>query len=324
KVYSLVPGATYSQRYTPRGERETLWGRRRRIAIVPVLGSIAGGKSREDPLGATRIAGAETVVLALQRAQMDPSVVAILLRVDSGGGDVLASDLMYRAVLEAKKRKPVIASMGDVAASGGYYVAMGADEILANPTTITGSIGVFYLKPALKGLLGDKLGVNQESISRAPLADLLDPWRPWTPEEQTAVQAWVNQTYDDFITYVAEARKLDKEKVDAIARGRVWSGRDAHARGLVDRLGGFAEAAEAARMRAKVDPTEDLDLVVFGEPRGLLSSLGGEPNVLSGLLPQPAPALPPGMQAILRETGLTTGWLEPGMKAQLPFSLRVQ
>jgi protease-4 len=323
KVRELAPGASYAEGYSPRTEREQYWGTRRRIAIVPVLGNIAGGKSREDPLGATRIAGAETVVLALQRAQSDPSVVAILLRVDSGGGDVLASDLMYRAVVEARQRKPVIASMGDVAASGGYYVAMGADEIYANPTTITGSIGVFYLKPALKGLLGDKLGMNQESITRSPMADLLDPWRPWTPEEQATVQSWVNQTYDDFITYVAEARKLDKAKVDEIARGRVWSGKDAHARGLVDQLGGFAEAVEAARARAKVEAVEELDLVVYGESRGLLSALGGEPNVLSGLLPQPTPALPPGIQALLRETGLTTGVLEPGMKAQLPFTLRI-
>jgi protease-4 len=324
KVRELAPGASYAENYSPRTERERHWGSRRRIAIIPVLGTIAGGKSREDPLGASRIAGAETVVLALQRAQEDPSVVAILLRVDSGGGDVLASDLMYRAVLEAKARKPVIASMGDVAASGGYYVAMGADEILANPTTITGSIGVFYFKPVLKGLLGDKLGMNQESISRAPLADMLDPWNPWTPEEQTAVQSWVDQTYDDFITYVATARKLDKAKVNELARGRVWSGKDAHARGLVDRLGGFAEAAEAARTRAKVEPGEELDLVVYGEPRGLLSALGGEPNVLSGLLPQPTPVLPPGMQALLRDSGLTTGMLEPGMKAQLPFTVRIQ
>lgn len=323
KVRELAPGATYAENYSPRSERETRWGIRRRIAIIPVLGTIAGGKSREDPLGASRIAGAETVVLALTQAQEDPSVVAILLRVDSGGGDVLASDLMYRAVLEARRRKPVIASMGDVAASGGYYVAMGADELLANPTTITGSIGVFYLKPSLKGLLGDKLGVNQETLPRAPLADLMDYWRPWTPEEQAAVQSWVNQTYDDFITYVAEARKMEKDKVDAIARGRVWSGKDAHARGLVDRLGGFADAVEAARKRAQVDASEELDLVVYGEPKGLFASLGGEPNVLTRLLPQPQPTLPPGMQTLLRQLGLTAEALEPGMKAQLPFSLRI-
>lgn len=323
KVLGLAPGASFSENYSPRSERETRWGTRRRIAIVPVLGTIAGGKSREDPLGATRIAGAETVVLALQQAQEDPAVVAIVLRVDSGGGDVLASDLMYRAVLEAKKRKPVIASMGDVAASGGYYAAMAADEILANPTTLTGSIGVFYLKPALRGLLGDKLGVNQESLSRAPLADLMDFWRPWTPEEQRAVQAWVDSTYDDFITYVAAARKLEKAQVDAIARGRVWSGKDAHARGLVDRLGGFAEAVTAARTRARVDASEDLDLRVYGEARGLLSSLGGEPGVFARLLPEPQPTLLPGMQALLRETGLTPGLLEPGLKAALPYTLTV-
>ncbi len=325
KVRELAPGARYAEDYSPRGEREERWGRRRRIAIIPVLGAIAGGRSREDPLGSTRIAGAETVVLALQRAQEDPSVVAIVLRVDSGGGDVLASDLMYRAALEARQHKPVIASMGDVAASGGYYVSIGADEILANPTTITGSIGVFYLKPALEGLLGDKLGMNQESLPRAPLADLLDSWRPWTPEEQAAVQAWVDRTYDDFITYVAEARKLEKAQVDAVARGRVWSGKDAHARGLVDRLGGFIEAVEAARTRAKVAPSEELDLVVYGEPVGLLSSLGGEPNVLTRLLPEPpAPALPPGLRGVLGQVGQASGWLEPGLKAQLPFSLTVR
>jgi protease-4 len=264
------------------------------------------------------------VVLALLRAQEDPSVVAIVLRVDSGGGDVLASDLMYRAVLEAKKHKPVIASMGDVAASGGYYVAMGADEIFAHPTTITGSIGVFALKPALQGLLGDKLGVNQESLPRSPTADMLKLWRPWTPAEQATMQAWVDSTYDDFITYVAQARKMEKAKVDSIARGRVWSGKDAYARGLVDKMGGFVEAVVAARARANVEASEELDLRVYGEPRGLFSSLGGEPSVMDQLLPSPQPTLPPGVQSLVRETGLTEGWLQPGLKAALPFSLTIE
>ncbi len=249
-------------------------------------------------------------------------MVAIVLRVDSGGGDVLASDLMYRAVLEAKKRKPVIASMGDVAASGGYYVAMGADEILADPTTITGSIGVFYLKPALKGLLGDKLGVNRESISRAPLADLMDPWRPWTPEEQTAVQAWVDATYDDFITYVAEARKLDKEKVDAIARGRVWSGQDAHARGLVDQLGGFARGGRGGTHAGQGGPRRGAGPGRLRRAEGPALRAGrGAERAERPAASSRAPALPPGLQALLRESGLTTGWLEPGMKAQLPFTV---
>ena len=326
KLKKLVPGASYDPTYSPRDERERRWTGRRRIAVVPVLGTIAGGKSRKSPLGGEAVAGAETVALALERAQRDPSVAAIVVRVDSGGGDVLASELMYRAVLEAKKHKPVIASMGDVAASGGYYTAMGADEIWASPTTLTGSIGVFYFKPALRGLLGDKLGVNQESITRAPMADVLDPWKPWTEAEQKAVQAWVDAAYDDFITQVATARKLDKAKVDAVARGRVWAGTAAREHGLVDAMGGLTDAVEAARKRAKVPAGEELDLVVMGDARGLFSSLGGEPGIDASLLPELnlEPSLPPGVQALVREAGLDAPWmLEPGLKAVQPYSLRV-
>jgi protease-4 len=325
KLEALAPGAHYDPYYAPRDEREPRWSGRRRIAVVPVLGTIAGGKSRQSPLGGEAIAGAETVALALERAQRDPSVVAIVVRVDSGGGDVLASELMYRAVLEAKKEKPVIASMGDVAASGGYYASMGAHEIWASPTTLTGSIGVFYLKPVLRGLLGDKLGVNRETISRAPMADLLSTWKPWTESEQKAVQAWVDSAYDDFITQVSASRGLEKAKVDSMARGRVWSGAAAKERGLVDSLGGLVEAVEAARKRAGVPASEELELVVLGESRGLLSSPGGEPGVLAGLLPSPEPVLPPGVRALVQEAGLDAPWMvESGLKALQPFSLTVR
>lgn len=325
KLRALVPGASYDPYYSPRGEREARWSGRRRIAVVPVLGTIAGGKSRKSPLGGEVVAGAETVALALERAQRDPSVVAIVLRVDSGGGDVLASELMYRAVLEAKKYKPVVASMGDVAASGGYYTAMGADEIWASPTTLTGSIGVFYIKPALRGLLGDKLGVNEEIITRAPMAALLNPWKPWTEAEQKAVQAWVDSAYDDFITQVSVSRKLDKAKVDAVARGRVWAGVAAMEHGLVDSLGGLMDAVASARKRAGVPAQEELDLTVMGEARGLFSSLGGEPGVDARLLPSPEPVLPPGLQALVRDSGLESVLLlEPGLKALQSFTLSVR
>ncbi len=325
KVTELVPGGRFSTTYAPRNEREGRWGRRRRVAVVPVLGTISGGRSREDPLGFSQIAGAETVVRALERAQGDPSVVAIVLRVDSGGGDVLASHLMYQAVLEAAKHKPVIASMGDVAASGGYYAAMGAHEVLALAPTITGSIGVFYIKPALQPLLGGMLGIHQESLPRAPLADMFGMWRPWTPQEQAAAQAWVDASYDVFITEVAARRKLDKTKVDAVARGRVWSGQDALARGLVDRLGGLPEAIDAARQRAGVAPDEDLDVVILGEARGFFSGLGGEPGVRAALslLPEPPPALPEPLRALARSAGLNLELLQPGMKAMMPFTLAV-
>lgn len=324
KLKALVPGASYDPTYAPRDEREGRWTGRRRIAVVPVMGTIAGGKSRKSPLGGEAVAGAETVALALERAQSDPSVVAIVVRVDSGGGDVLASELMYRAVLEAKKHKPVIASMGDVAASGGYYAAMGADEIWASPTTLTGSIGVFYMKPALRGLLGDKLGVNQEVITREPMAALLNMWNPWTEAEQKTVQAWVDASYDEFITQVAASRKLDKAKVDAVARGRVWAGAAAKERGLVDSMGGLTDALAAARKRAGVPAQEELELTVVGEAHGLLSSPGGEPGV-AGVLAAQQPELPPALRALVRESGLESAWaLEPGLKAVQPFTLSVR
>jgi protease IV len=265
------------------------------------------------------------VALALERAQWDPSVAAIVVRVDSGGGEVMASDLMYRAVVEARKHKPVIASMGDVAASGGYYAAMGADEIWASPTTLTGSIGVFFMKPALRGLLEDKLGVTRESVSRAPLPDLVNLWRPWTEPERRAMQGWVDSAYDDFITQVALSRKLDKERVDAIARGRVWTGTAAHERGLVDSLGGLMDAVEAARKRAGVPATEEVELKVMGDARGFLSSLGGEPGVSTSPLSTSEPLLPPGVRAFVREAGLDSPWmLEPGLKAVQPYTLTVR
>ncbi|XXF75999.1 signal peptide peptidase SppA [Myxococcaceae bacterium GXIMD 01537] len=329
EVDKWLPGASYRPDYSPRDERDTQWGRPRKLAIVPVLGTIAGGRSRRSPLGGDAIAGAETVVRALQRAQDDPNVVAIVVRVDSGGGDVLASDLMYRAVLEARKKKPVVASMGDVAASGGYYAAMGAEEIFALPTTLTGSIGVFYLKPAVEQL-GRKLGVNREALTRAPLADMFDIWAPWTPAQQKAAQAWVDDSYDNFITEVAASRKLDKQTVDGLARGRVWAGKPAQERKLVDQLGGLVEALAAARKRAGVSPTEELDVAVYGEPAGFFSSFDGEPGVLARLLPEalgapPPPVLPEGVRALAAEAGLTAPeLLEPGMKAQLPFSLSVR
>lgn len=326
KVRELVPEGRFSATYAPRDEREGRWGRRRRIAVVPVLGTISGGRSREDPLGFSQLAGAETVIRALEQARADPSVVAIVLRVDSGGGDSLASYLMYQAVLDAAKDKPVIASMGDAAASGGYYAAIGAHEVLALGTTLTGSIGIFYPKPALQGLLGDKLGVYQESHPRAPLADIFALWRPWTPEEQAAAQAWAEASYDLFITEVAARRKLDKAQVDAVGRGRVWSGQDALARGLVDRLGGLQDAVESARQRAGVPADEDLDVVVVGEARGFLSGLGGEPGVQAALslLPHPPPALPESLRALAREAGLDWERLRPGLKAMMPFTLTVE
>jgi protease-4 len=305
RVQEQIPGARFEGRYSPAAMRDEAWGNRRRIAIVPVIGSISGGKSRRDPLGDGMIAGAETVVRALGQAAADPSVAAIVVRVDSGGGEGLASSLMYQAVLEAKKKKPVVASMGDYAASGGYYASMGADEIFASPATLTGSIGVFLIKPVLGGLL-NTLGASQQTLTRGKYADQDTEWRAWTPEERQIHQKWVDAFYDAFITEAARSRKMKKEDLDRIARGRIWSGADARARGLVDRMGGLHDAIASARARAGIPEGEEVELTVLGEPQGVLSALGGEEGVLArlagSLLPEAA-AVPP----LLAELGLSLG-----------------
>ena len=323
---TLVADARWSGPYRPPSP-ERRWGEPRRIAVVSILGTITGGPSRSDPLGFSRSAGSDTIERVLRDAESDPRVAAIVVRVDSGGGDGLASDIMYRAVLRARTRKPVIATMGDTAASGGYYAAMGADWVLAQPTTLTGSIGVFVLKPALEGL-GKKLGINVETLKRGPSAEILGLYRPWTPAEQAAAQRWVDGFYAQFVDDVAQSRRMQPAQVDALARGRIWSGEDAKARGLVDSLGGFPEAVAEARRRAGVPQDEELLLVTYGAPTGLLGALGGENGVLTTLGLEGSPAGAPQAEALQRlatQIGVPSLFLlEPGLKAALPFELRLQ
>ncbi len=321
-------GATLAEKYEPFGPVRGEWGRRKRVTVIPVIGNIAGGKSRDEGLGFAQIAGAETVVKALEEAADDPKVAAIVMRIDSGGGDALASDLMYRAVLAAKKKKPVVASMGDVAASGGYYAAMGANEIWAAPTTLTGSIGIFFMKPALGGL-ANKLGIRNETLQRGELSNLLSGFDPWTEAEQRAAQKWVDAFYKDFITEVGASRNLPVEKVDDIARGRVWSGADAKRIGLVDQLGSFGEALRSARRLGGIAEWEDLELEIAGEPSSMFNSLGRVEAKLGvappAVLLRPLDALDPATGAALRELGVAPSVLfEPGLKAMLPFGVRAR
>ena len=323
---ALVPEGRWAGPYWPPAP-ERRWGEPRRIAVIPIIGSITGGKSRSDPFGFGRSAGSDTVQRALHDAESDPRVAAIVLRVDSGGGDASASDIMYRSVLRARARKPVVASMGDSAASGGYYAAMGADWVFAEPTTLTGSIGVFVLKPALEGL-AHKLGINVETLRRGPMSEILGLMRPWTAVEQAAAQRWVDEFYAGFVREVARNRKLETPAVDTVARGRIWSGSDALARGLVDALGGLPEAIAEARRRAGVPESEELTLVTYGGPVGVLAALGGENGVLTQLGvtagERDAPE-PEALQRLAREVGLPSLFLlEPGMKAALPFEIQVR
>ncbi len=249
------------------------WGPRPAIAVVRVAGAITNGKSRSEPFGIGGVAGAETIAQLVKQAAGSRDVAAIVLRVESPGGDGLASDLIWREVMQARRAgKPVIASMGDLATSGGYLVSLAADAIVAEPSTLTGSIGVFAVKPDLSGLLG-KIGVNAVTLKRGQHADLESFTRRWTEEERKLVERQVLAFYDLFLTRVAEGRHLPKDAIDRIAGGQVWTGAQALERGLVDRLGTFEDALLLAKEKAGYPPGEDLEIRPFEQERGILSEL---------------------------------------------------
>jgi protease IV len=223
------------------------WGPRPYVAVVRVEGAIASGRSRTEPLSGMAIAGSETLEPLLRRLARDDSVKAIVVRVESPGGDGFASDLIWHALQEARQKgKPVVASLGDVAASGGYLVAAGADAIVAEPSTLTGSIGVFVLKADLSGLLA-KLSLNVAADQRGANARIASAVKPWSPEERKLVERQVEAFYGEFVAKVADGRRLPREEVERVAQGRVWTGEQALARRLVDRLGTLADAVALAR-----------------------------------------------------------------------------
>ena len=286
---------------------------RPKIALVYAVGEIVGGESHGSPLGGS-FAGSDTVGHALREAGEDDDVRAILLRVDSPGGSGTASDVIWREVQKARKSKPVIVSMGDLAASGGYYISMGSDGIVAQPGTITGSIGVFGGKFSLRGLY-DKIGVNKEILKRGQHADLFTEFRPWTDEERGKVREMMTAFYKEFVTKAAEGRKKKYEEIDAIAQGRVWTGKEALQYGLVDRLGGMDVAVSLAKERAGIRKDQEVRLVVLPERKGLLETLlERQEEGVDTLLPRD-------LRAVLRWAQV----LNDGRPvARLPFDLRVR
>jgi protease IV len=221
-----------------------------KVALVTVAGAIQQGRSRRSPLPAGAAAGSDTVGAALRSAAADPAVRAVVLRVDSPGGSYVASDVIWREVGQLRRAgKTVVASMGDVAASGGYFVAMGADAIVAQPGTITGSIGVFSGKVVTAGLL-ERLGIGTDAVAEGRHARMFSPRVGFDEEQWRQLEQWLDRVYEDFVGKVAQGRRMSPERAHELARGRVWSGADAYERGLVDELGGLERAAELARGRA--------------------------------------------------------------------------
>ncbi len=233
------------EEYASNGEKDkTSSGNR--IAVVYANGEIISGEGNDETIGSERISR------AIRKARTDNKVKAVVLRVNSPGGSALASDVIWREVLLTKKIKPVIVSMGDVAASGGYYIACAADSIFAQPNTITGSIGVFGIVPNMQKFFNDKLGITFDGVKTGRFADLGNVSRPLTDAEKMILQQEVNKTYNTFTRKVADGRKRSQAYVDSIGQGRVWSGTEALQNGLVDRLGDIDDAIASAAKKAKL------------------------------------------------------------------------
>jgi protease-4 len=232
-----------------------------RIAVIYAVGLITSGKSSYDSPGG-QVVGSDTIVDYLRRARADRSIRAIVLRIDSPGGSAIASDVIWREIVLTRDVKPVIASMGDVAASGGYYIAMPAHAIVAQPATLTGSIGVVMIKFVIDGTI-KKLGMNMEGVSEGRYAELYSPIRQFSPEEKARVQELMQATYDTFVEKAAAGRNTTPERIDAIGQGRVWTGKQAKQIGLVDELGGLERALALARQRARIAQDAEVEIVVY-------------------------------------------------------------
>jgi protease-4 len=282
-----------------------------KIAIVYAVGEIVSGKGSDDQVGS------ETVAKALRDARLDTSIKAIVFRVNSPGGSALASDVMWREVLLAKAAKPVVVSMGDVAASGGYYISCAANRIFAQPNTITGSIGVFGLIPNAQKALSEKLGITIDTVNTNKHSDVGTILRAASTDEYYYIQKSVEDIYDVFITKVAEGRNISKNNVDSIGQGRVWSGTDALKIKLVDEIGGINDAITYAAKLAKLSSYKLIDLPKQKDPLEELFNTGAdeiETRTMKANL---------GEQYIFIKQ-LKTVLLKKGIQARVPYEMIIE
>ena len=297
-----------------------------RVAIIYASGAINIGRSNRSPFGGETL-GSDTLVKAINDAAEDGTIKAIVLRVDSPGGSALASDLMWHALENAKAKKPLVVSMGDVAASGGYYIACNANKIVAEPSTVTGSIGVFMGKPVVKGLY-DWLGITNEYVMRGKNAGIFRETEKWTTEERAKMQDQANQIYfGDFVPKVAKGRGKSDEEVNSLGQGRVWTGAQAKERGLVDEFGGMEKAIEIAKGLANLPADRDVKRIVFPEPRPFFESLfGGEENTFAQNKQQEViiNAIPEDARRALRYAQILDQMKRGESMLMLPFELRIK
>ncbi len=298
-----------------------------RVAVIFASGAINVGRSSGGPLSGDMV-GADTLVDAINDAAADKSVKAIVLRVDSPGGSALASDLMWNALENAKAKKPLVVSMSDVAASGGYYIACNANKIVAEPSTVTGSIGVFMGKPVVKGFY-DWLGVTNQYVMRGKNAGIFRETEHWTDEERAKMVEQVNSIYfDNFLPKVAKGRNKSIEEVNAIGQGRVWTGTQGKANGLVDEFGGLERAIQVAKELANLPADKDVKRVVFPEPRPFFETLFGDQGSADAKVDQAQQAmiasLPEDVRRAFRFSALFDQMKNGQAMLLLPFELNIK
>ena len=244
---------------------------KRRIAVINCIGTVYSGSESEMPfLG--KMLGAKTIIKDIQRAARSKSIKAIILRIDSPGGASLPSAAIWQAILEAKKHKPVVATISDLGASGGYYIAMAADTIVANPNSLVGSIGIFAGKFNFNGTY-QKLGLNVEAVQRGKNADLFSVLSPWSQKEKDIINKIIFSFYKDFVQHVADARHMSFEEAEKLARGRVWTGAQAFKNGLVDTLGTFYTAVALAKKMVGIPADESVRLVYYPKQKSLVNEI---------------------------------------------------
>lgn len=298
-----------------------------RVAVIYASGAINIGRSNDSPFGGQMV-GSDTIVDAVNDAANDKSIKAIVLRVDSPGGSALASDLMWYALENAKAKKPVVVSMGDVAASGGYYIACNANKIVAQPSTVTGSIGVFMGKPVVKGLY-EWLGITNQYVMRGKNAGIFRETEKWTPEERAKMEEQANSIYfNNFVPKVSQGRNKTVEEVNSIGQGRVWTGTQAKANGLIDEFGGLEKAISIAKELAGLPADKDIRRVIFPEPRPFFETVFGSDNSADARTKEAQraviEALPKAAQKALRHAELFERMQRGEAMTMMPFELEIK
>ena len=298
-----------------------------RIAVIYASGEIGSGSSQNSPSGDQSI-GSDTLAKALNDAAADKTIKAIVMRVDSPGGSGLASDIIWRAVEAANQKKPVVVSMSDVAASGGYYISASASKIIAQPSTITGSIGVVAGKPVMRGFY-DWLGISNQYVMRGKMAGMFRETEKFSDEERAKFEEWIKTTYyRDFVPKVAKGRGKDAGYVDSVGQGRVWTGGQAKDKGLVDDFGGLDKAIEVAKQLAKIPADKGVERVILPYPVTFLQQLfsGGGENSNTEVEQQRAmlAALPEDARRAFKYMQLMDRMKNGESMYLMPFDLRVK